>query len=139
MAPGDNGPLFPQRCERPSDAVQHFGDGELLFELARSTSILNYGWILASAAVEAAAEQPFLMFMREQIFRPLGMRHTGAESATEENPEHIGEPSEDAPFLTFIHDVILQPLGVAGPKSKPATPDMVTYYSRRFGTDARKG
>jgi serine beta-lactamase-like protein LACTB len=137
---GDDGPLYRRRCERPSDALQYFADGELLFEPGTQYDrYSNYGWILASAAVEAAAEQPFLTFMREQIFRPLGMRHTGAESSTEENPEHIGEPSEDPPFLTFIHDVILLPLGVVGPKSKPATPDMATYYSPRFGTDAHKG
>ena len=36
----------------------------------------SYGWILVSAAVEAAADQPFLTFMRERIFDPLGMRDT---------------------------------------------------------------
>ena len=29
-----------------------------------------------SAAIEAAADQPFLKFMRERIFDPLGMRDT---------------------------------------------------------------
>ena len=39
-----------------------------------------------SAAVEAAADEPFLSFMRRQIFEPLGMDHTEADSATEPIP-----------------------------------------------------
>ena len=58
--------------------------------------------------------------MREQIFQPLGMNDTGAESSTEENPEHVGEPEEDAPLLTLVREVILQPLGL-GATAKSAT------------------
>ena len=36
-----------------------------------------------SAAVEAAADEPFLTFMRKQIFEPVGMNDTRADSATE--------------------------------------------------------
>ena len=42
----------------------------------------SYGGILVSAAVEAAAHEPFLTFMRKQIFEPLGMDDTRADSAT---------------------------------------------------------
>ena len=47
----------------------------------------SYGWILVSAAVEAAAHEPFLAFMRKQIFEPLGMDDTRADSATEPIPD----------------------------------------------------
>ena len=40
-----------------------------------------------SAAVEAAADEPFLTFMRKQIFEPLGMDDTRADSATESIPD----------------------------------------------------
>src|SRR6185436_5583126 len=105
---------FRQRCERPVDALQHFADSELLFEPGTQYRYSKYGWILVSAAIEAAAHKPFLEFMREQIFQPLGMNATGAESSTEENPEHVGEPEEDAPILTLIREVILMPLGFGG-------------------------
>jgi CubicO group peptidase (beta-lactamase class C family) len=95
----DGGPLFRQRCEHPVEALPRFADREPLFEPGTQYRYSNYGWILASAAIEAAAEQPFLTFMREQLFEPLGMDNTGAESAKEENPEHIGEPSEDFPLV----------------------------------------
>jgi CubicO group peptidase (beta-lactamase class C family) len=65
--------------------------------------------------------------MREQIFQPLGMGNTGAESAAEENPEGVGEPGEDAPFLTFIRQVILEPLGIVGTKARPATEPATVY------------
>ena len=137
---GDEGPLFRQRCERPVDALQHFADGESLFEPGTQYRYSKYGWILVSAAIEGAADQPFLSFMREQIFQPLGMDHTGAESATEENPEHVGEPEEDAPFLTFIREVILEPLGIGGTKATSAEiPDRATFYFPRFGADPRYG
>ena len=136
---GDEGPLFSQRCERPVDALQHVAGRELLFEPGTQYRYSKYGWILVSAAIESAAKQPFLTFMREQIFKPLGMAGTGAESATEENPDHVGEASEDAPFLTFIQQAILEPLGIGGAKVKPATPDLATFYFPRFGADPRLG
>ena len=127
-------PLFRQRCERPVEALQRSAHGALLFEPGTQYRHSKYGWILVSAAVEAAADQPFLTFMRKQIFQPLGMDNTGAESATEENPERVGEPAEDAPFLTFIRQVILEPLGMGGTKVKPAT-DPATVYFPGFGYD----
>jgi serine beta-lactamase-like protein LACTB, mitochondrial len=131
---GQEGPLFPHRCERPVEALEHFAAGELLFEPGTQYRHSKYGWILVSAAVEAAAAQPFLAFMREQIFRPLGMEQTGAESATEENPERVGEPAEDAPFLTLIHQLILKPLGMSGRKPRPAT-QPATAYAPGWGPD----
>ena len=40
-----------------------------------------------SAAIEAAANEPFLSYMRKQIFERLGMDHTEADSATEPIPD----------------------------------------------------
>jgi CubicO group peptidase (beta-lactamase class C family) len=130
----DERPLVYQRCERPVDAVRHFAEGELLFDPGTQYRYSKYGWILVSAAVEAASDQPFLMFMREQIFQPLGMDDTGAESATEENPERVGEPAEDWPPLNLIRDMILEPLGIGGRKARSAT-DPATVYIPGFGAD----
>ena len=67
----------------PVEALQQFAGRELLFEPGTKYRHSTYGWILVSAAVEAAANQPFLSFMRRQIFKPLGMDQTVADSATE--------------------------------------------------------
>ena len=80
---GDEGPLFSRHCERPVEALEFFADRPLLFEPGTQYRYSSYGWILVSAAVEAAADEPFFTFMRTQIFEPLGMNDTTADSATE--------------------------------------------------------
>jgi serine beta-lactamase-like protein LACTB, mitochondrial len=82
---GDEGPLFTEHCERPVDALQFLSgyERELLFEPGTRHEYSSYGWIMVSAAVEAAAGEPFLTFMRKQIFEPLGMRDTKADSGRE--------------------------------------------------------
>ena len=76
-----------EHCERPVDGLQHFAERSLLFEPGTQYRYSSYGWILVSAAVEAAADEPFLTFMRKQIFEPLGMDDTRADSATEPIPD----------------------------------------------------
>ncbi len=82
----DEGPLLSAECQRPVDALPHFAERPLLFEPGTRFSYSSYGWILVSAAVEAAADEPFLAFMRKQVFEPLGMNDTRADSATEPIP-----------------------------------------------------
>jgi serine beta-lactamase-like protein LACTB len=84
---GDEGPLLSARCERPVEGLQPFADQSLLFEPGTRFRYSSYGWILLSAAVEAVADEPFLTFMRRQIFEPLGMDDTMADSATEPIPD----------------------------------------------------
>jgi serine beta-lactamase-like protein LACTB len=69
-------------CERTTEGLRRFAERPLLFEPGTQYKYSNYGWILVSAAVEAAAGQPFFTFMRKQIFEPLGMDETRAYSAT---------------------------------------------------------
>ena len=88
---GDEGPLLSERCDRPVDALQFLSgyERELLFEPGTHYAYSSYGWIVVSAAVEAAAGEPFLTFMRKQIFETLGMRATKADSATEPIPNRV--------------------------------------------------
>jgi serine beta-lactamase-like protein LACTB, mitochondrial len=83
---GDEGPLLSRRCERPVEGLEAFADRALRFEPGTQYRYSSYGWILVSAAVEAAAGEPFLTFMRKQIFEPLGLRDTYADSAAEPSP-----------------------------------------------------
>jgi len=80
---GDEGPLLSAHCERPTEGLQAFAERSLLFEPGTEYRYSSYGWILVSAAVEAAADEPLLRFMRKQVFEPLGMDDTMADSATE--------------------------------------------------------
>ena len=79
---GDEGPLLSQRCEKLVEGLEPFASRSLLFEPGTQYRCSSYGWILVSAAIEAAADEPFIRFMRNQIFEPLGMDDTRADSAT---------------------------------------------------------
>ena len=83
---GDEGPLLSTHCERTVDGLQAFAESSLRFEPGTQYRFSAYGWILVSAAVEAAADEPFSRFMRERIFEPLGMADTRADSATQPIP-----------------------------------------------------
>lgn len=69
-------------CERASDGVKSFANDPLLFEPETQYRYSTYGWVIVSAAVESAANEPFFTFMRRQVFEPLGMVDTEADSAT---------------------------------------------------------
>jgi serine beta-lactamase-like protein LACTB, mitochondrial len=77
------------RCGGPVDGLARFAERSLLFEPGTEYRYSNYGWILVSAAVEAAAAEPFSTFMRRQIFEPLGMNNTTAESSVEPSPDRM--------------------------------------------------
>ena len=77
------------KCERASEGLQSFANEPLLFEPETHYSYSTYGWVLVSAAVEAAANEPFFTFMRTQVFEPLGMSATTYDSATESIPNRV--------------------------------------------------
>jgi hypothetical protein len=68
---------------------------------------------------------------------PPGMSDSGAESAAEWSPEHIGEPEEDWPGFTLIRDVILRPMGIA--RAQPLPGERATFYVPRSDDDPRRG
>ena len=80
----------------------------------------------ASAVTAAAVER-------------LGLANTGADSAAEWSPEHIGEPEEDFPPLALLRHVIWQPLGLMAPEY-PLPGDRATFYvPRSDDNDTRRG
>jgi serine beta-lactamase-like protein LACTB len=99
-------------CGKTIEGLQRFAARPLLFEPGSKYRYSNYGWILVSAAVEAAAKEPFYKFMREQIFEPLGMGDTMADSATEPIPDRA----------TFYF-----PRFAADPRYGPQDPEVIDY------------
>ena len=83
----DNGVLTSSHCERPADAVALFAKEPLLFQPGTKYLDSTFGWVLLSAVVEAAADTPFVTFLNERIFRPLGMRDTFKEPVTNPPPD----------------------------------------------------
>jgi serine beta-lactamase-like protein LACTB, mitochondrial len=86
---GDEGPLLSARCERPIEGLEPFAERSLLFEPGTQYRYSSYGWILVSAAVEAAAGEPFFTFMRTQVFEPLRMFDTIPDAATDPIPGRV--------------------------------------------------
>lgn len=151
---GDEGPLLSQRCRRPVDALPAFADQALLFEPGTAYRYSTYGWVVVSAAVEAAAKVPFLTFMRTQVFEPLGMHDTGAGTATEPMAEratsyfpryaaepryglHVMRPIDDScfagagVFLSTPSDLVRFGLAIdAGRLLQPATRDLLQTSQR---------
>ena len=79
---GDEEPLS-ERCDVAVDGLKRFAESPLLFEPGSRYRYSTYGWVLVSAAVEAASEEPFFSFMRTQVFKPLAMADTTHETAAE--------------------------------------------------------
>lgn len=129
---GDEGPLFARHCVRPVDALPSFANAALLFEPGTQYRFSSYGWILVSAAVEAAAQEPFLAFLERQLFRPLEMRSTRDLPAT--------EADDDFPLVNLFRELIYDP-EAARSKGPPQfmQPDRVTSYFPRFAADPRYG
>lgn len=94
------------RYETVSEGLDIFKDSPLLFEPGTDYSYSSYGWNLVSAAVEGASGQPFLAYMNEHVFGPLGMSSTEADWATEDIANRVsfyvmsddGTPI-DAPYV----------------------------------------
>jgi CubicO group peptidase (beta-lactamase class C family) len=78
---GDEEPVR-VRCDQTLGALPRFADKRLLFEPGTQFRYSNYGWILLSAAIEAAAEERYFTFMRRHIFEPIGMTRTSADAGT---------------------------------------------------------
>jgi hypothetical protein len=68
---------------------------------------------------------------------PLGLTYTGAESAAEWSPEHIGEPEENPPPFTIIRHVIFRPIGLA--PAQPLPGDRATFYVPRSDHNPLRG
>jgi CubicO group peptidase (beta-lactamase class C family) len=67
-------------CDRAIEGLKKFADHPLRFEPDSQYGYSTFGWVLVSAAVEAAAKERLSTFMTAQVFKPLGMTATTFES-----------------------------------------------------------
>ena len=86
---GDNNDAMPTaHCASVADGVALLAGDPLLFEPGTQHRYSIWGWVLASAVVEGAAQEPFARFMDRELFEPLAMTRTvtsepaGASGAT---------------------------------------------------------
>jgi serine beta-lactamase-like protein LACTB, mitochondrial len=62
-----------------TEAFQIFQNDPLLFEPGTKYSYSSYGFNLLGGAVESASHMKFVEYLSENIFRPAGMSHIGAD------------------------------------------------------------
>ena len=102
-------------------ALEIFKDDPLQHPPGERHSYTSYGWSLISAVVQRAADQPFLDYMQENVFKPLGMDATGPDEINTSIPNrttfYVGR-DEIAPdidisykwagggFLSTIEDLV---------------------------------
>jgi CubicO group peptidase (beta-lactamase class C family) len=151
---GDEGPFNSEHCERAAEGLRLFADARLRFEPGTEYRYTNYGWILVSAAIEAAGGEPFFTFMQKQIFNPLGMDRTMADDLRETIPDRAmgyfpraGDPrygpdggprgadyscyAGGAAFLSTPSDLVRFGMGINGGKLlKPATVELLQASQR---------
>jgi hypothetical protein len=68
----------------------------------------------------------------------LGLTNTGADSAAEWSPEHVGEPEEDFPLFRIIRRVVFRPFGL-DPYAQPLPGERATFYVPRSDDNPRRG
>jgi CubicO group peptidase (beta-lactamase class C family) len=61
-------------------SLNRFKDDPLIAPPGTKWKYSSYGYVLASAVIEGAARQPFLTFMHDNVFLPLGMTDTVADT-----------------------------------------------------------
>lgn len=151
---GDEGPLYGEPCGRPADGVRLVGDYPLRVEPGTEYRFSSYGWILVSAAIEAASGESMLAYMRRNVFEPLGMHDTKADAlddpapnlATSYFPRMSAEPryglhglrpvnyscyAGASVFVSTSSDLVRFGLGVTnGTLLQPATRDLLQTTQR---------
>ena len=74
---GDHNDAMPvDHCTNVDEAVAMLVDDPLLFEPGTQHRYSIWGWVLVSAVIDGASDQPFDRFMARQVFEPLGMTRT---------------------------------------------------------------
>jgi D-alanyl-D-alanine carboxypeptidase len=73
--------------------IQEYGSGKLDFEPGARWSYSNTGYIILGRVVEKVSGQPFGEFLKERIFKPLGMKHSVFEPKPDQKDLAVGYTS----------------------------------------------
>ena len=111
----------PKRLYRTAaEEVAVYGDEPLFFEPGARWRYSNAGYSLLGRIVERVSGMSYLRYVREHIFRPLGMRETDTNAP--------GEPVRGA--ATLYRQAALDPLGI---EPYVAAHELKTSHANGFG------
>ncbi|HKG21260.1 MAG TPA: serine hydrolase domain-containing protein, partial [Blastocatellia bacterium] len=95
-----------EHYDKVIDSLKIFQDDPLVAPPGSRYQYSTFGYTLISQAVEGAAGRGFLDYMDEEVFRPLGLRHTGADRSESITPDRTrfyqrgpGGKQANAPFV----------------------------------------
>lgn len=90
------------------EAVRRILAARLLFRPGSTWSYSNCGYVLLAAIVQSVSGAPFPTYMRDTIFRPAGLDHTGfwCDAELASRPVQLGHDA----FGTILHDPRSRPL-----------------------------
>jgi CubicO group peptidase (beta-lactamase class C family) len=93
--------LSSKRYRSVTEALEIFANDTLQTPPGERYAYSSYGWNLLSAVVETASGERFLPYMREHVFRPLGMRRTVADYTDSIIPGRTGyyQRSQDSALV----------------------------------------
>jgi CubicO group peptidase (beta-lactamase class C family) len=69
------------------EGLRIFENDPLLSKPGEKYHYSTYGWSLISLVIQNAGKQDFLLFMAQNVFQPLGMKHTIADYAERDLPQ----------------------------------------------------
>lgn len=72
-----------RHCASLDESLEIFRDDPLLFRPGTEYRYSVYGWVLASAAIQGTAGEPFPQVMSRSVFEPLGMTSTRLDGTGE--------------------------------------------------------
>ncbi len=78
--------LRQDHCDVARDGIRDMADDTLLFEPGEKYRYSNYGFRLAGGIVESAAGEPYIDFVKREVFAKLGLQHTVPNMVGETRP-----------------------------------------------------
>ena len=79
--------LRQDHCEVARDGIRDMAEDTLLFEPGEKYRYSNYGFRLAGGIIEAAAGEPYVDFVKREVFSRLGLERTVPNLEGEDRPE----------------------------------------------------
>lgn len=135
----------------PDDVVQWMLDKPLQFDPGKRNSYSNFGYCLLGRVIEKVTKRPYLTYLRQSIFKPVGINPQEVQMAhADPEKRHAREPWYNQPLLVDVMDshggiVISSPTlceyldhyWISGEPRKPgAKGGVYTFFGSMPGTSA---
>jgi CubicO group peptidase (beta-lactamase class C family) len=134
----DGGLPHREHCTSASEALRHMEAPRQVSQPGSEFRPSLAGWILASAAMEAAAGKPFPELIRELVLDPLQMRDT----LLDPGPDPALVEGEDPPPAILFRELIRDPeaeLRSSAARGPQAAEMLAACYAPRFRKNPRHG